>query len=409
MRRSAVVSSVLIPLFGAAMIFAQNDGVVKEEAVSKKPPEQPKEFTEMLKDVKESNTDKKLSTEADWIAFGKSLKEKAPVGLNEMQRVKWIVSQVSKELSKTVRPNSSIPGRLYAAVVNGDKSAGSCVNASDTLAAALNGAGISREGVVAFKFSTGNNNTLDEKLVAEKEGEELAFNLAVGSGGWGVEAAKYLDVNSNHGAVVVMIDGKPYVFDMWSYAVGTGTYDNMPTDNIWNGMPLSEWEKRMKESGYKLFTSADRDLDPKSLQPTNFYQSVAVAMKGYVNQQKGVENLKEMNELIAEKKKTLSPQEALDEATRQTVAEFKEIAPKWAVFTDAEAMRIYKVYVRTVYVACADFDGTNRYRIATIRYSRDEKGKEYVGSRSDALYTIGEVRSLLSDKKRELKAAEKKH
>jgi hypothetical protein len=62
------------------------------------------------------------------------------------------------------------------------------------------------------------------------------------------------DVHYNHGAVVVEVKGEKFVFDLYAYAVFSkkGYFCALKSDE-WNGMPLSEWIKRMKDRGYVTF------------------------------------------------------------------------------------------------------------------------------------------------------------
>jgi hypothetical protein len=73
----------------------------------------------------------------------------------------------------------------------------------------------------------------------------------------------FLDVNRNHQAVLVIIDGKPYVFDMWKMAVeNNGEYKNDADSDKFNGMPLDDWNAYMKEDNYVRFTADSETVDP---------------------------------------------------------------------------------------------------------------------------------------------------
>ena len=74
------------------------------------------------------------------------------------------------------------------------------------------------------------------------------------------------DVNNNHQAVLVLIDGKPYTFDVWRMAVAnSGKYkdpDEGPDE--YNGMRIEDWNADMVSEGYVRFTADSETVDPNA-------------------------------------------------------------------------------------------------------------------------------------------------
>ena len=59
------------------------------------------------------------------------------------------------------------------------------------------------------------------------------------------------DLNMDHVAWLSMSREGPVVFDLWFHGVETGGFDDFE-ESPWNGMPLGEWIRRMKNEGYGL-------------------------------------------------------------------------------------------------------------------------------------------------------------
>jgi len=74
-----------------------------------------------------------------------------------------------------------------------------------------------------------------------------------------------LDPNRNHGALLLVIDGTPYIFDAWKMAVdNNGEYlsaDDLLSQNgdtgIYDGMSVDDWNRKMVSEGYERFTVLD--------------------------------------------------------------------------------------------------------------------------------------------------------
>jgi hypothetical protein len=80
------------------------------------------------------------------------------------------------------------------------------------------------------------------------------------------ESWNFLDVNSNHQAVLVIIDGKQYVFDVWKMAVDNhGVYKDLDANfDRYNGMPIEDWNTVMRVENYIRFTADSETVDPKA-------------------------------------------------------------------------------------------------------------------------------------------------
>jgi hypothetical protein len=61
------------------------------------------------------------------------------------------------------------------------------------------------------------------------------------------------DVNINHVAPVVVIDGVPYSFDLWAHGGSEGSFKDFG-NSAWNGIKTESWGELMhKHQGYTLF------------------------------------------------------------------------------------------------------------------------------------------------------------
>lgn len=176
-----------------------------------------------------------VPTAADWKRFGEQLKATAPSG--ELEKARYIASQVAKELERRgINPNTSLGGRIGALAKYGDTGMGTCVYLNDALSETLKGSG----------FDGGQIHS----LVGYKEGL-MSYNR--------------LDVNVNHVAPVVVIHGVPYSFDLWAHGGSEGNFKNFDY-SAYNGIKTEEWGRLMqKHQGYSSFSSDEgeskKDLD----------------------------------------------------------------------------------------------------------------------------------------------------
>ncbi len=172
-----------------------------------------------------------------WKKFGEQLKATAPS--DELQRARYVASQVANELDRRgITPNTSLLTRIDASVRYGNREAATCGYLNDAVTESLKGAG----------FDGGQIHS----LVGYKDGWQ-ALNKGY-----------FLDVNINHVAPVVVIDGVPYSFDLWAHSGSEGNFKNFD-NSAWNGIKTKDWGKLMnKHAGYNSFSS-DEGVTKKEL------------------------------------------------------------------------------------------------------------------------------------------------
>ena len=143
--------------------------------------------------------------------------------MSDLEKAKFAFSEYSSVLfNKNVPLNSNLAGRVHG----GDYTCGWHTNNLEAV----------------FR-------TLGIKEVHSITADKNSYNI--------------LDVNRNHQAVMVIIDGKPYVFDIWKMAVdNNGEYKDAaaPLDP-YNGMPLDEWNANMKDESYVRFTADTENVE----------------------------------------------------------------------------------------------------------------------------------------------------
>lgn len=176
-----------------------------------------------------------------WKKFGEQLKAAAPS--NELDRARYIASQVAKELDRRgINPNTSLIGRIDASLRYGNSEAATCGYLNDALTETLKGSG----------FDPGQIHS----VVGYKDG-------------WQALNRGYIfDVNINHVAPVVVIEGIPYSFDLWSHGGSEGNFKSFD-NSAYNGIKTEDWGKLMyKHQGYNSFSSDEgitkKDLDEAS-------------------------------------------------------------------------------------------------------------------------------------------------
>lgn len=192
--------------------------------------------------VPDTQSNKVQAPSADyWKKLGEQLKSNAPS--DELAKAKYIASEVAKELDKKgITPNTSIFGRMDAAVKYDKIGTGTCVYLNDALTETLKGAGF--------------DNGQIHSVVGYKEGWRSYMGL--------------VDVNVNHVAPVVVIDGVPYSFDLWTHGgstqgwVSSGSFKDFE-NSAWNGIKTESWGTLMRQyQGYTTF-STDEGLTTKGL------------------------------------------------------------------------------------------------------------------------------------------------
>lgn len=190
-------------------------------------------------DTKGTTTE--VPTADDWKKFGEKLRSKAPA--DELQRARFIAAEVAKELDrKGLTANTSLLGRIGASLKYGNSEAATCGYLNDAFTESLKGAG----------FDAGQIHS----VVGYKDG-------------WQALNRGYIfDVNINHVAPVVVIDGVPYSFDLWSHGGSEGNFKNFD-NSAWNGIKTESWGELMrKHQGYNTFSS-DEGITKKDLGEAN--------------------------------------------------------------------------------------------------------------------------------------------
>ena len=183
----------------------------------------------------------------DWREFGERQALNAPT--EPLARAKYIVTRVGLELKRqNIKPNSSFYERARSFLTHQDQSLGTCNDLAEVIQDALNGAGFKEKQLYS--------------LVTSKQG------LSRLNKGW------LFDVNLDHAVPVLLIDGKPYTFDLWAHGGLEGSFENFDK-SIWNGLELRNWSNTLQDYGYTAFSinkgkksefnSADLNLTIKEL------------------------------------------------------------------------------------------------------------------------------------------------
>jgi predicted RNA-binding Zn-ribbon protein involved in translation (DUF1610 family) len=179
---------------------------------------------------------------ADWEKYGADLAKKPALQkMSPLDRAKYIADDVGKKYDAAkIKPNTSYfgKGRANIPLWSATTTPGTCGDLTVNLQAALGGAG----------FRTGN-------ITVEKRGVK---NYIKGGGPF--------DVNQNHGAPLVLIDGKQYVFDLWYHSYREGKFSGFAS--VTNSGPMLEkdWRDTLgKNMGYKSKSSDNlRDANDRA-------------------------------------------------------------------------------------------------------------------------------------------------
>ena len=215
---------------------------------------------------------------SDWQTFGAAEMEKAPPRIKDantplLDKVKYITTKVEDELvRRRYTANTSTVGRVVALVKTGDLETGTCGDLTSILWNALEGVKVDVLDANGRPKTDPNGKHLQAPLLAANqlqtvvgakamylEKDDLA---AVGDDGKPKYMTENQDafprsrqdlVNDSHGALVVMVTGKPYVFDLWMFGYEGDESLKGFSGSKWNGLPLTEWGKAMMFKGYKQF------------------------------------------------------------------------------------------------------------------------------------------------------------
>ncbi|NLI30677.1 MAG: hypothetical protein GX423_11470 [Nitrospiraceae bacterium] len=162
-----------------------------------------------------------------WRSFGAQLKNTAPA--NELDRARYIATEVGKKLDELgISPNTSYLSRPVAGYRFGDQGVGTCGYLSDSLTEAFKGAMLQEKQIYS--------------VIGYKEG-------------WQQLNRGYLfDVNLNHVAPVVVIDGVPYTFDLWMHGGSQGKFGGFE-NSAYNAITTQGWGRLMEvHQGYTGFS-----------------------------------------------------------------------------------------------------------------------------------------------------------
>jgi len=162
----------------------------------------------------------------NWREFGYREARNAPT--EPLARARYIVARVGLELKRqNIKPNSSFLGRARSFLAHQDQSLGTCNDLAEVIQDALNGAGFKEKQLYA--------------IVTSKQG------LSRLNKGW------LFDVNLEHAVPVLLVDGKPYTFDLWAHGGLEGSFENFDK-SLWNGLELRNWSNTLQDYGYTAFS-----------------------------------------------------------------------------------------------------------------------------------------------------------
>jgi len=160
----------------------------------------------------------------DWKAYGATLaKDPAVKKMSPLERAKYITDKIGQEYDAAgIKPNNWYFGKGRQGF--GGEAPGTCGDLTVNISAALEGAG----------FQTGT-------IEVEQQG---------------VGYYNPFNVNRTHGAPVVMIDGKEYVFDLWYHSGAEGKFSGFnKSAGAW-AMPKEDWTSTQEGLGYKVLSYA---------------------------------------------------------------------------------------------------------------------------------------------------------
>lgn len=169
----------------------------------------------------------------NWAKFGEDV-TRGMTFSSDLDKARYVASRVGEQMAaQEVRPNYS----HYTRITLGEN--GTCGDVADRLEKALTGAGFEQHQV--------------SQIEAHKAIHlpEIAMPLGI--------PPFQTDVNSSHGALALVIDGKPYTFELWVHGGANGSFNNFQ-DSPWNGIPTSDWGKALYQkywSEYNQFRTLD--------------------------------------------------------------------------------------------------------------------------------------------------------
>ncbi len=164
----------------------------------------------------------------DWKQYGESIAQDPEVQkMPPLDRARYVADKVGQRYDAAgIKPNNWYFGKGRQGI---GEAPGTCGDLTVNINSALEGAG----------FQTGSIEVEQEGL-----GYYNPFN-----------------VNRNHGAPVVQVDGKEYVMDLWYHSGAEGRFSGFRKGAF--TMSLDDWKSFMKEEGYAVSTYAPPPPPPK--------------------------------------------------------------------------------------------------------------------------------------------------
>jgi hypothetical protein len=161
----------------------------------------------------------------DWRDWGAREAKYAPA--DQLQKARYIATRLGQELKRQgVEPNYTKIGRVRSWLKHGKQYLGTCEDLNEIMRDAFGGAGFAPDQTYS--------------VLASKQGL--------------VRLNWLFDPNLDHAAPGLVIDGMPYVFDLWMFGGAQGSFAGFD-GNIWNGIPLKSWGETLQGHSYSTFYS----------------------------------------------------------------------------------------------------------------------------------------------------------
>jgi hypothetical protein len=171
----------------------------------------------------------------EWKKFGEKTIQNAPSYIKDassLVKVQYLAMKVNDEVIRLkIKPNDSSLDRALTLGTDG-----TCGDLTNKMASALEGSGIAKAEDIGSLVGI----RVETKLVSDP-------------------------ANWDHGAMVVLLDGRPFVFDLWMFAnenggllAGSDAFNGF-AGSKWNGIPAEEWGAELKNKGFRFFRIEDSD------------------------------------------------------------------------------------------------------------------------------------------------------
>ncbi len=138
---------------------------------------------------------------------------------SDSEKARFIMDRLGKRLAlANVKPNGSFTGRMRTGLTTGSLTQGNCQWSAEMLKEALIGAGIDPRNLV------------------------LVYGRVKGTSVMGLNP---IEVNWNHCALAVMVNGQPVVYDLWKHGMVTGSFSGA-AQGKWCGISFPQWAVRLQ-------------------------------------------------------------------------------------------------------------------------------------------------------------------